>query len=69
LFEYLELSYEQIYPFSEFQLLPTGGDPKLQDTKTIHDKSASRYQDEMPIRQQRVFKRFLREEMRQLGYL
>jgi hypothetical protein len=69
LFDYLELPYEQIYPFSEFQLLPAGGDPKLQDTKTIHDNSANRYQDEMPIRQQRVFKRFLREEMRQLGYL
>jgi hypothetical protein len=49
--------------------LPAGGDPKLQDTKTIHDNSANRYQDEMPVRQQRVFTRFLREEMRQLGYL
>ncbi len=69
LFDYLELPHEQIYPFSEFQWLPAGGDPKLRDTATIHDHSASRYQVEMPARQQRVFTRFLREEMRQLGYL
>ena len=69
LFRYLEIPYEKIYPFSEFQLLPNGGDPKMRGKTTIHKKSIHRYQDEMPLRQQRVFKRFLGNEMRKLGYL
>lgn len=68
LFTYLELPYEDVFPFQQHNLL-SGGDPKLRKTKTIHQKSVSRYANQMPGKQQMVFRWFLRREMRQLGYL
>jgi hypothetical protein len=67
LFGYLDLPYEPVYPFQEFNLM-AGGDPKLRQTRTIHKKSVTRYKKQMPRQQQMVFRRFLRTEMRKLGY-
>ena len=69
LFEYLELPYEQVYPFKEKFNLAAGGDPKLSKTKTIHKKSVSRHLEGLSRVQQRVFRKFLGKEMRSLGYL
>jgi hypothetical protein len=69
LFSYLEVPFEDVFPFRKFRLLPAGGDPKIQRTSTIHNKSVARYKDQMSKRQQRVFRRFLGKEMHQLGYL
>jgi hypothetical protein len=68
LFSYLGVPYEDVYPFPRHNLL-SGGDPKLRKTKSIHRKSVHRYLEQMSRAQQRVFCRFLRKEMRQLGYL
>ncbi len=68
LMDYLEIPYEEIFSFKKHNLL-SGGDPKLRKTKSIHRKSVSRYQFQMPARQQMVFKRFLEPEMRYLGYI
>jgi len=67
LFEYLEVPFEDVYPFGSFNLL-AGGDPKLMKTGTIHKKSVSRYKNQMAKKQQRVFSRLLKREMRWLGY-
>jgi hypothetical protein len=67
LFRYLEVPYEDVFPFKQHNLL-SGGDPKLRKTNTIHRKSLTRYETQMPRRQQMVFRWFLRREMRQLGY-
>lgn len=66
-FEYLELPYEKVYPFEQFNWA-AGGDPKLRKTKTIHKKSVRRYKEGLSRLQQRVFKKFLGKEMRALGY-
>ena len=68
LFQYLQVPYEDIYPFEKHNLL-SGGDPKLRKTKTIHKKSIFRYKKQMPKKQQRVFIWFLNKEMKKLGYL
>ena len=68
LFEYLELPYEKVYPFEKFNRA-AGGDPKLSETETIHNKSVRRYQEGLSNIQQRVFKKFLGKEMEALGYL
>ena len=68
LFRYLQVPYEDVYPFEKHNLL-TGGDPKLRRTRTIHKQSIFRYKNQMPRRQQRVFIWFLYNEMRQLGYI
>jgi len=68
LFAYLELPYEQVYPFKPFNRA-AGGDPKLRKTRTIHAKSVRRYREELSHLQQRVFKKFLGKEMKALGYL
>lgn len=67
LFKYLELPYEPVYPFQQFNLL-AGGDPKLPHTSTIHNKSVARFRKQMPKYQQWVFKRLLSREMKELGY-
>jgi len=59
---------EDVFPFKKHNLL-SGGDPKLGKTENIHKKSKTRYERQMPPHQQRVFMRFLRREMRQLGYI
>ncbi|HKJ26371.1 MAG TPA: sulfotransferase [Anaerolineales bacterium] len=69
LFEYLELPYEQVYPFKEKFNLAAGGDPKLSKTKTIHRKSVHRYLTGLSKLQQRVFRKFLGKEMKSLGYM
>jgi hypothetical protein len=69
LFAYLEVPFEEVYPFSRFKWFGVAGDPKLKKTSTIHHRSVGRYKEEMPELQQRVFKRYLGEEMAQLGYL
>jgi len=68
LFKYLELPYEEVFPFPKHNII-IGGDPKLRKTNSIHKKSVNRYKDQMSKRQQIVFRWFLRNEMRQLGYL
>ena len=68
LFKYLELPYEPVYPFKKKFNILAGGDPKLQKTKTIHNKSVARYRLQMPKLQQKVFKLFLGREMKDLGY-
>ncbi len=68
LFQYLEVPYENVFPFKQHNLL-SGGDPKLRKTRTIHRKSVTRYETQMPKRQQMVFRWLLRREMRQLGYV
>jgi hypothetical protein len=68
LFNYLEVPYEDVYPFHKHNIL-CGGDPKLRKTRSIHRKSIFRYRLQMPQRQQRVFKLFLGREMNQLGYI
>lgn len=68
LFSYLEVPYEDVYPFHKHNLL-SGGDPKLRRTKSIHNKSIFRYKKQMPQQQQQVFILFLQNEMQRLGYL
>lgn len=68
LFRYLELPFEDVYPFPKHNLL-SGGDPKLRKTNSIHKKSVNRYREQMSSSQQKVFNWFLRREMRKLGYL
>ncbi len=68
LFRYLEVPYEDVYPFKRHNLL-SGGDPKLRKTKSIHKRSIFRFRKQMPQRQQRVFIWYLHQEMQQLGYL
>lgn len=68
LFRYLEVPYEDVYPFKKYKWLGVGGDIKIARTKTIHKKSLSRHKQEMPNEQQQVFKRYLGLEMRALGY-
>jgi hypothetical protein len=69
LFRYLEVPFEEVLPFSDFQWFGSGGDHKLKRTSTIHDRSLGRHSRQMPDRQQRVFERHLGQEMRWLGYL
>jgi len=68
LFRYLEVPFEQVYPFNPFKWFGSGGDPKLKETETIHKKSVARYQDQMPEPQRNVFKKYLGREMKKLGY-
>jgi len=68
LFRYLEVPYEDVFPFKKHNIL-SGGDPKLRKTDTIHQKSVTRYKTQMPRRQQNVIKWFLRREMKKLGYI
>lgn len=68
LFNYLELPYERVYPFDQFNRV-AGGDPKLTKTRTIHSRSLNRYREGLSALQQRVFNKFLGKEMRVLGYL
>lgn len=68
LFEYLGLPFEGVDKFERFNLL-AGGDPKMVKTNQVHNKSVHRYQAQMSKPQQNVFLRFLRREMRRLGYL
>lgn len=67
LFRYLEVPYENVYPFKKHNLL-SGGDPKLRKTKNIHTSSVTRYKNEMALGQQMVFRWLLRREMLVLGY-
>ncbi|MBN2500746.1 MAG: sulfotransferase [Anaerolineales bacterium] len=69
LFNYLEVPYEDVYPFKRFKWLRAGGDPKLEKTTTVHNKSIQRHKKQMPPLQQRIFRLFLGKEMRNLGYL
>jgi hypothetical protein len=68
LFRYLEVPYEDVYPFTQHNLL-SGGDPKLRKTHSIHKKSLFRHRRQMPQAQQKVFMWYLRQEMFLLGYL
>jgi hypothetical protein len=68
LFKYLELPYESVFPFKNRFNILAGGDPKLHKTKTIHKRSVARYLMQMPKLQQKVFKRILGWEMKELGY-
>ncbi|KPL08226.1 hypothetical protein AMJ86_01480 [bacterium SM23_57] len=67
LFAYLGVPSEDVVSFDKHNIL-SGGDPKLRKTKSIHNRSVFRYKRQMPKRQQKVFKWFLRSEMRLLGY-
>jgi hypothetical protein len=67
LFEYLELPYQKVDQFGRFNIL-SGGDPKMRHTNRVHNKSVHRHRGQMPWRQQRVFGRMLRGEMKRLGY-
>jgi hypothetical protein len=65
---FLGVPYEDVYPFKKHRLL-SGGDPKLRKTGTIHKRSLTRYKNQIPQRQQKVFNWYLRREMRKLGYI
>jgi hypothetical protein len=67
LYDYLDVPYEDVYPFKKHNLL-SGGDPKLRKTKNIHSSSVSRYKNQMDQQQQLVFLWLLRKEMSVLGY-
>jgi hypothetical protein len=68
LFRYLEVPFEQVYPFNPFRWFGSGGDPKLKKTRTIHKKSVARYQDQLSGPQLTIFKKYLGQEMNKLGY-
>jgi hypothetical protein len=69
IYTYLKLPYEAVEEFRKFHWLKQGGDPKLRKTSRVHRKSARRFKEEMSTQKQRVFTRFLGEEMRSLGYI
>lgn len=68
IYQYLNLPYEAVDRFRQFHWLRQGGDPKLRNTSRVHRNSVRRFLKEMSPGKQKVFTRFLGEEMRTLGY-
>lgn len=68
LLDHLHLPYEKLYPFEPFDRLH-GGDFKIANHTNLTSESARRHQRELNSRQNTLFSRLLREEMKMLGYL
>jgi hypothetical protein len=66
--DYLELPYEQLYPFPRFKRL-RGGDYKIVAHSNFTTRSAARHRRELGPEQDAVFTRHLGEAMQALGYL
>ncbi|MBS3756872.1 MAG: sulfotransferase [Desulfobacterales bacterium] len=67
LFDYLELPYERLLPFSQFKMR-NGGDYKIRSSSTVKSLSVSRYIRQLSALQIGVFENYLGNEIQRLGY-